>query len=426
MTSSITYWNRLEPRPRAADLSEALAARAYDPAWLLARQWQLGEFQGEDAGAPAFLRLMQSVSPLTAWGVDGEALQSLDRKAPLEASVTAESPSTVDLSRAVELGQTLERWLTEAGVADLHQVFREAYPIAVLPEEEPRATRLRALWRGRAIDGLAVWAATQQPVPPPPPGVDLTPAPVPGVPWTVPAMLRDQAGTAIGNLLGWIEGMFGAPGDGGPPGWQPETLTATPRVYGVNPDANPVAFTVTPDHRGDIDWFAFDGHADVPGGIPSATVLEQTVAVIPGPVRFRGMPNERFWDFEDARYAIDAIRPGIGTDQVAKLLPKAEDFGFENELAAFGLSGSQNARPLLRRPKAGLIGKFAGYKGRSGIYELVLVDEAMRRLIHDGAAEADLEKMARGRTPSIAQDGWLKCLAGTTSTEEVLRVVREE
>ena len=309
MTSSITYWNRLEPRPRAADLTEALAARAYDPAWLLARQWQLGEFQGEDAGAPAFVRLMQSVSPLTAWGVDGEALRSLDGQAPLEASVTAESPSPDDLSRAVELGQTLERWLAEAGVADLHQVFREAYPIAVLPEEDPRAARLRALWRGRAIDGLAVWAATQQPVPPPPPGVDLTPAPVPGVPWTVPAVSRDQAGTAIGNLLGWIEGMFGAPGHGGPPGWQPETLTATPRVYGVNPDANPVAFAVTPDRRGDIDWVAFDGHADVPSGVPPSAVLEQTVAVLPGPVRFRGMPNERFWDFEDARYAIDAIRP---------------------------------------------------------------------------------------------------------------------
>ncbi len=96
------------------------------------------------------------------------------------------------------------------------------------------------------------------------------------------------------------------------------------------------------------------------------------------------------------------------------------------ELAAFGLSAPGGARPELQRPRAGLTGKFAGYKGRSGIYELVQVDESMRRLIHDGAAEADLEKLARTRTTSIAQDGWLKCLAGTTSTEEVLRVVRED
>jgi hypothetical protein len=37
--------------------------------------------------------------------------------------------------------------------------------------------------------------------------------------------------------------------------------------------------------------------------------VTQVCAVIPGPVRFRGMPNERFWDFEDARFPIDAIRP---------------------------------------------------------------------------------------------------------------------
>ena len=309
MTSSITYWNRLEPRPRAADLSEALAARAYDPAWLLARQWQLGEFQGEDAGAPAFVRLTASVSPLTAWGVDGEAVRALVQAAPLEASVTAEPPSPDALARAVELGQTLERLLADAGVPEVRPLFRDAYPIAKVEDDDPRAARLRSLWRGRAIDGLAVWAAAQQPSPPPPPGVDLTPPPAPGVPWAVPATSRDQAATAVASLVAWIVSTLGAPGHGAPPGWQPETLSAVPRVYGMDPNANPVAFAVTPDRRGDIDWFAFDGHADVPSGLPPATVVAQTVAVIPGPVRFRGMPNERFWDFEDARYAIDAIRP---------------------------------------------------------------------------------------------------------------------
>lgn len=42
--------------------------------------------------------------------------------------------------------------------------------------------------------------------------------------------------------------------------------------------------------------------------------------------------------------AIDAIKPGVGTDQVAKLLPKAEEFGFDNELAAFGLQFAHGLR----------------------------------------------------------------------------------
>ena len=70
--------------------------------------------------------------------------------------------------------------------------------------------------------------------------------------------------------------------------------------------------------------------------------------------------------------------------------------------------------------------RHAGYKGRTGIYELVGVDETMRRLIHEGASEADLERHARARSPSILDDGWRKCAAGITSSEEVLRVTRED
>ncbi len=54
------------------------------------------------------------------------------------------------------------------------------------------------------------------------------------------------------------------------------------------------------------------------------------------------------------------------------------------------------------------------------------VDETMRRLIHEGASEADLERHARTRSGAMLEDGWRKCIAGVTSTEEVLRVTREE
>jgi general secretion pathway protein E len=67
-----------------------------------------------------------------------------------------------------------------------------------------------------------------------------------------------------------------------------------------------------------------------------------------------------------------------------------------------------------------------GYRGRTGIYELVLIDDALRTMIHDGAAEHDLEKYARTLTPSIRDDGRAKILAGETTVEEVLRVTRED
>ncbi|WP_052140893.1 type II secretion system ATPase GspE [Pseudoalteromonas piratica] len=67
-----------------------------------------------------------------------------------------------------------------------------------------------------------------------------------------------------------------------------------------------------------------------------------------------------------------------------------------------------------------------GYKGRTGIHELLVVDEAVRELIHDGKGEQAVEKYVRKTTPSIRQDGCNRVLAGQTSLEEVLRVTREE
>ena len=61
--SSITTWVRLEPRCRTADMNAGLQARIYDPLWLLARQWQIGEFQGEDNGSPAVGAVARRVRP---------------------------------------------------------------------------------------------------------------------------------------------------------------------------------------------------------------------------------------------------------------------------------------------------------------------------------------------------------------------------
>jgi general secretion pathway protein E len=67
-----------------------------------------------------------------------------------------------------------------------------------------------------------------------------------------------------------------------------------------------------------------------------------------------------------------------------------------------------------------------GYKGRSGIYELVVFDEPLRTMIHNAASEQDMVRHARTLGPSIRDDGRRKVLDGSTTLEEVLRVTREE
>jgi len=64
---SITSWMRLEPRSRNAEMNTSLQARVYDPLWLLARQWQFGEFQGEDNGSPVMARSRVESARLTRY-----------------------------------------------------------------------------------------------------------------------------------------------------------------------------------------------------------------------------------------------------------------------------------------------------------------------------------------------------------------------
>jgi general secretion pathway protein E len=68
----------------------------------------------------------------------------------------------------------------------------------------------------------------------------------------------------------------------------------------------------------------------------------------------------------------------------------------------------------------------SGYKGRTGIYELLPVSEAVRQLIHSEAAEEEILKVVRQQFAGIRQDGRRCVLAGITTLEEVLRVTQEE
>jgi general secretion pathway protein E len=82
--------------------------------------------------------------------------------------------------------------------------------------------------------------------------------------------------------------------------------------------------------------------------------------------------------------------------------------------------------PTLYRPHGCPVCNQLGYRGRTGIYELVNVNERMRGMIHDGEGEIVMERLARERSPSIRQDGWRNVLKGVTSVEEVLRVTQSD
>ena len=69
---------------------------------------------------------------------------------------------------------------------------------------------------------------------------------------------------------------------------------------------------------------------------------------------------------------------------------------------------------------------YLGYSGRQGIYELLVVDEAIRQLIHEQANETEIVAAIRRSSPSMRADGRARVMAGITTVEEVLRVTQED
>jgi hypothetical protein len=309
---SITYWNRLEPRARSNDLAGALAARVRDPAWFLARQWQLGEFAGDDSGSPAYVRIAAALSPMLGWQGAHGAPTPMTAGAPLESAALSEPFSPDDVTLRVELGNLLEILLAFYGVSDLRTHWLDAFPIGAAPAGFPddvRSARLRTLWQGRVIDGHAVYQASlvaPQPPPEPPPGV---PGTVPQPRWAAASQAVQQFRTAAESIHPGAA--FVAAADSS--SWRADRLDHELKVFTGQPgDSGSVGAATLdahPDRHGDLTWYAFDATTDaVPPGLPAPSRVDITRSVIPGPVKFRGMPNERFWDFEDGRVDIGALR----------------------------------------------------------------------------------------------------------------------
>jgi len=65
-----------------------------------------------------------------------------------------------------------------------------------------------------------------------------------------------------------------------------------------------------------------------------------------------------------------------------------------------------------------------GYKGRLGLFEMLIISDRLREMLLAGSTEKELEKVARQEgLRSLLEDGLAKCAQGQTSLEEVLRVI---
>jgi general secretion pathway protein E len=151
-------------------------------------------------------------------------------------------------------------------------------------------------------------------------------------------------------------------------------------------------------------------------------------------------------DFETAQIAVQASLTGhlvlatLHTNDAPSAVTRLTDMGIEPFLLSSSLLGVL-AQRLVRKlcshcKREDEQGKWhpvgckecgmSGYKGRTGVYELMVADDEIRALIHSQAAEARLIAVAQqGGMKSMRDDGDRLVAEGVTSLEEVLRVTRE-
>jgi hypothetical protein len=301
----IRGWNRLEGRPRSADFERSLRAEVRDPVWFLTRQWQYGEFEGEDAGSPVDARLAYENAALDSCEIAGRSIP-YDAAVPLETCVESEAPS-FDLMLHMQVARVFERLLQDraraARLSDYASHLALDYPAGVDGADTAEAQALFSAGKSFLFDAERLIAAVR----------DGTHAALTqGFAGITPAETSDlvQAGNA---LVEWYERVYAQP-TAATSAWDPERLDYR---FACNAATAGVRFEANAYDGTELDWYAFDvAHLDAaPAADPTpATAL----SFLPTSIRFAGMPSARYWEMEDGTTDFGAL--DINTNDLAKLL----------------------------------------------------------------------------------------------------------
>lgn len=298
--NTMVGWNRLEGRPFKRDISEALRAEVRDALWFLTRQWQLGEFKGNDAGSPISATPVISQSKIERYQSGEAAAKAHDLSLPPEAEIEARpiafmragQPMSLDIR--LQMGRMWLRMISGLGVSASQ--YAALYPVMKPDRDNPAHANICAhadVWQsfaaasGRMMDGflfhthLAAGNKASS-------GIN---AP--------PATLAELDAHAEG-FLAWFERQYVQPDSEEADAWTPERLEyafniAAPAEVGEKVLAAEEYF------HGRLDWYNYDIDREAqPLGVKGKEELSVS-ALLPVPLTFPGMPDTRWWAFEDGR-----------------------------------------------------------------------------------------------------------------------------
>ena len=325
---AITYWNRLEGRPRSVNFDRALKAEIKDALWMINKQWQMGEFKGDDAGSPIKAKVHTHVTKLTKYQPADYAAEQFGEDIPLEAEVEKltvpffyeRKPISLDIRSM--MGRYFLKLIKDQP-HEIKQQFKEKFPIKEpdpLNREDAYICAHVEEWQqfsalaGRCVDGGKLYFFLKEN------GVDLIHDGIIGLTLNQRSELEEKGE----QFIRWFDKFFLQPTEDDQNAWKPSHLEYQFRCS-APVDGEDKVFDAKEFYHGKLDWFSLDvdpnpqkrgiGQEKNSNGTTEYTI---TKSFIPSPISFEGMPNTRWWEFENRKANFGDINPD--TTDLGKLL----------------------------------------------------------------------------------------------------------
>jgi hypothetical protein len=272
---------RLEGDTRSDEVETGLQSHVADALWMLARQWQVGEFRGEDAASPVRVEYEMETTPVNQFrSYRAKSFTQIDSFTPLEAYAEQQSPADMSsFGRSAEAGMHLLRLLSGHGLEVLNNWFREQKPLKAPVRSEPGETAWVRLLLRRACDGDAIYASRAR----------LEPAARQKLTTEQQKLLFDAA---FADWQQWYAERFTSQRQFDC--WDSERME-----YRFQVRAGTVVLEAKEYPGGHLDWYSFDVKTESPKRPPRVQRHAPKI-VLPTPVQFAGMAAQRWWEFEDS------------------------------------------------------------------------------------------------------------------------------
>jgi len=310
--SRFALYLRIEPRCRRDDFQQGIEARSADPLWYLARQWQMGEFQGEDNGSPIRIEVDYHNQLINEIKFGDDPSIGLPISPPLETLVEQE-PIVMNWRLRIRIGQQFERFARQVLQAQANAVIvtyrkQDFYPVEALDPvsdefiyTDKATRRYLSLMAGRAINGEAllndIIAGDVKPLP-----NDLN-------------IDNTILGQVFDMLVDWYNKLYAQPSDKNQ-AWTPHLFNYQFGLTAADSAETQMSTISVPDYRnGELDWYSceLESSSDVSDDLPVKTQYFN-----PTRVEFAGKPNERWWAFEDN--AVDFAKMDVATTDLVKTM----------------------------------------------------------------------------------------------------------